>query len=125
MLKLPTFAPIYDSARGLIWNRSDENIIDLLRIHNNGGRKVQKYINEASPRISIESNTLANHFELIDFIKRFNAEYLQIIKDLACVENENKVLDMLRKELFPFFIPERSQLITIILKTRFEKIRGI
>ena len=28
--KLPTFAPIYDSARGLLWNLSDENIKHFL-----------------------------------------------------------------------------------------------
>lgn len=31
---------------------------------------------------------------------------------------------MLRKEFYPFFITERSELITLILKTRFKKIRG-
>lgn len=125
MLKLPTFAPVYDSARGLLWNRSDDNIINLLRIHKNGGKKVLNYIEEACPRISIESNTQANHFELMDFIERYSDEYRQIIKELACIENEEKVLEMLRKEFYPFFIPERSELITLILKTRFKKIRGI
>jgi hypothetical protein len=122
---LPTFAPVYDSARGLLWNRSDDNIINLLRNHKNGSKKVLNYIQEACPRISIESNTEANHFELMDFIVRYNDEYRQIIKEFACTENEEKVLKMLRKEFFPFFICERSELITLILKTRFKKVRGI
>ena len=122
---LPNFAPVYDSARGLLWNRSDDNIINLLRNHKNGSKKVLNYIQEACPRISIEDNTEANHFELMGVIKRYNDEYPQIIKELSCLENEEKVLKMLRKEFYPFFIPERSELITLILKTRFEKIRGI
>jgi hypothetical protein len=123
--KLPNFAPLYDSARGLLWNRSDENIVNLFRTHRSGGQKVFKYIEEACPRISIENNINANHFDLIDFIGRLSDEYRQIINDLSCMENEEKVIATLKKEFYPFFISERSELITLILKTRFKKIRGI
>ena len=123
--KLPTFAPIYDSARGLLWNRDDANIKHLLNVHNTMGRQLIKYIDEASPRISIEENTQANHFELIDFINRYNNEYSNIVKQLATVENEEKVLTMLKKEFFPFFIPERCKIIELIIKIRFQKIRNI
>jgi len=120
--KLPTFAPIYDSARGLLWNYSDENI---KKIYKQGGKKIVTYVDEACPRISIEGNTQANHFQLIDFIKRYNKDYEEIINDLASIENEERVLRMLKKEFYTLFIPERSELITQILKTRFKKIRDI
>jgi hypothetical protein len=120
--KLPTFAPIYDSARGLYWNHSDEKIKQILK---QGGKKIVKYIEEASPRISIESNTQANHFQLIDFTKRYNKEYDEIVNNLANVENEENVLTMLRREFYPLFISERCELITLVLKARFKKIRGI
>ncbi len=100
--KLPTFAPIYDSARGLYWNESDESIQNILRIYKQGGKKIEKYIENACPRISIESNTQANHFELIDFIKRYDIEYKDVIDNLTSVDNEKKVLKVLQKELFPF-----------------------
>jgi len=32
---------------------------------------------------------------------------------------------MLNKELFPFFIPEGSELITLIIKERFKRIREL
>lgn len=120
--KLPTFAPVYDSARGLYWNHSDENIKQILK---QGAKKVVNYIAEASPRISIEGNTQANHFQLIDFIKRYNNEYCEIVNTLASVENEERVLNMLAGEFYPLFIPERCELITLILRTRFKKIREI
>jgi len=123
--KMPIFAPIYDSARGLLWNLSDENIRNFIRVHKQNGKKVVNYIEEASPRISIESNTKANHFQLIDFIKRYNNEYKEIVNELASVENEEKVLKMLNDEFFTLFIQERSELITIILKNRFKRIRDI
>ncbi len=124
-LKKPIFAPIYDSARGLLWNLSDENIKNHLQTHKQGGKKVLKYIEEASPRISIDDNKQANHFQLLDFVKRYNQDYKEIVNELASEENEAKVLEMLKNEFYPFFILERCELITLILKNRFKTIRGI
>lgn len=123
--KRPTFAPLYDSARGLLWNFSDKNIKNYSISHKRNGKKVIDYIQNACPRISIESNTQANHFELIDFIKRYNNDFKSIINDLASQENEERVLEMLKREFYPFFITERSELISLILRSRFEKIRSI
>lgn len=123
--KLPIFAPIYDSARGLLWNISDDNCKNLLKTHKAGGKKVLKYIEEASPRISIEGNTQANHFQLIDFIRRYNKEYDEIVINLASPENQDKVLRMLKNEFYPLFIPERYELISLILESRFKSIRGM
>ena len=122
-IKKPTFAPIYDSARGLLWNLSDENIKSYYQTHNKGGNKVLKYIEEACPRISIDANKQANHFQLIDFIKRYNQDFKEIVNELASVKNEAMVLEMLKNEFYPFFISERCQLITLILKNRFKTIR--
>ncbi len=123
--KLPNFAPLYDSARGLLWNHSDESIIKLLAAHRQGSNKLINYMEMASPRISIEGNTKANHFELIDFMKRYNNEYRLIVNDLASEENERRIVKMLSKEFFPFFIQERNEAVTIIVKTRFKKIREV
>ncbi|WP_290795790.1 HipA domain-containing protein [Flavihumibacter sp. UBA7668] len=130
--KLPTFAPLYDSARGMLWNMSDLNIKDNLnsylkyiQLENpKFGNKVVNYIEEASPRISIESNNKANHFELIDFIRRFNADYDEIVRDLTSEKNEYKVLNMLRGEFYPMFTTERQELLSIIVRKRFQKIRN-
>jgi predicted site-specific integrase-resolvase len=105
-----------------MWNYSDENI---KKIYKQGGKKIVTYVEEACPRISIEENKQANHFQLIDLVKNYNTEYGEIVSDLASVENEEKVLKMLEEEFYPFFIRERSELITTILRTRFKKIRGI
>jgi len=123
--KLPTFAPVYDSARGLLWNYSDENLKHLLKLHKEGSKRLLKYITDASPRISIETNTTANHFELIDFIKRYNKDYQNTVNELASTTNEDKVLQLLKEEFYPFFISERAALITEVIKTRFRTIRDL
>lgn len=118
-------APIYDSARGLLWNFSDENIATTYQSHISGSGKIEKYIEAASPRISIEANKEANHFELIKYLKKENKTYEEIVNHLSSVENEEKVIKMVSKEFYPFFIPERRKLTTIILKSRFKKVREI
>lgn len=82
-------------------------------------------IENASPRISIEEKKQANHFQLVSFLKKYNNDYREFVNQLSSVENQQRVLRMLEKEFYPFFIPERSELIKIIVTTRFEKIRSI
>jgi hypothetical protein len=123
--RIPTFAPLYDSARGLLWNWSDENIVKHYRDHLNRGRKVVNYIEQASPRISIEEDYGVNHFQLIAFIKGLNKVYRETVDQLASEINEQKILNMLKEEFYPLFIAERCELITLIIKTRFKKVRSI
>lgn len=121
---IPRMAPLYDSARGLLWNNSDEWIIKNLNLMNLGGRKVKKYIESACPRISIDGDSEINHFGLINYLKNLNPEFKVIISELASKEKEHLVLEMLKREFFYFFIPERGKLIEHIIKERFKKIRG-
>jgi hypothetical protein len=123
--KSPEFAPIYDTARGLLWNFSDENIVNHYKNYYEGGKKIMNYIESAYPRISIEGNSNVNHFDLIKIVKEDNIAYRNIVNELANADNEEKVLKMLEKEFYPFFIAERRQLIEIILRTRFKRIREI
>ena len=123
--KAPRFAPLYDSARGLWWNLSDKNVVHYLKVHNKNGRKVINYIENACPRISLENNEKANHFDLIKFVKKSNSEYSEIISMLASEENEKNVLEMLINEFYTYFIPERCELIELILKNRFKRVRNI
>lgn len=118
-------APIYDSARGLLWNFSDENIIATYKSHVEGSNKIKNYIEGACPRISIENNKEANHFDLIKYVKQENKEYEKIVNELSSVENEEKVIMMVKREFFPFFITERANLTEIIIRSRFKKVREV
>ena len=93
--KLPRFAPIFDSARGFMWNYSDENI---KKIYKEPGKKIVNYIDQASPRISIEENKHANHFQLINLIRNYNTNFELAVTELSKTENEEKVLKMLEQE---------------------------
>ena len=110
---------------GLLWNFDDENIVKHKKIINDGGKKFDNYIDDAYPRISIEGNSEINHFDLIEFVVHHNKDYKEIVANLSKEENENKIIKMLEREFFKYFIPERRELITYIINRRFEKVRGI
>lgn len=122
--KKPKFAPLYDSARGLLWNESDKNLVNHYKNFTGSGKKIVNYVNRAYPRISIENDKQANHFILLDYLKHQHKDFEQIIYDLSSEENERKVLMMVKKEFYPFFTKERSELVSLILQNRFKIVRG-
>ncbi len=123
--KPPKFAPLYDSARGLLWNWSDDNIAIQLQHHYSGGQKIVKYIQKATPRISINGNSTVNHFELVAFLKGENANFAATLAGMVTVENETAVLKMLEKEFHPLLVIQRSTAITLIIQERFNKLRNL
>lgn len=120
--KNPKFAPIYDTARGLLWNFSDDNIVEHYKNLKTGGKKIENYIRKASPRISFEKKQDANHFDIIKFLKKRHGDYKKIINDLSSRNNEEKVINMIQKEFSRYIIPERTELITYIIRERFNKV---
>lgn len=122
--KKPKFAPIYDSARGLLWNESEDNIVKHFTNLQKGGKKIINYIEEAKPRISIENDANINHFSLIRFIKNLNDTYSDIIDELISESKEERVLKMLEQEIFKYFSKERRELVSLILKERFKTLRN-
>ncbi|GAB3416304.1 HipA domain-containing protein [Niabella aquatica] len=123
--KLPTFAPLYDSARGLFWNCTEAQVNGHLEHYSKNGKKVVNYIEKAYPRISIADNIQANHFELIEYLIRLNTDYISLIDEFSSTENEIKVLKMIKQEFSLILTIKRVELISLILKTRFEKIRRL
>lgn len=121
-----TFAPLYDSARGLLWNFSEENVDKyLLNYDTDGGTLLNKYLQNSCPRISIEDNKAINHFELVEFLKNYNAEYEDVVREMISVDNENNILTFLNEEIFVYFTENRKRIITLVINKRFEKLRDI
>lgn len=123
-LKKPKFAPIYDSARGLMWNESESNIVKHHANNKLEGKKIVNYIEQAKPRVSIEEDADVNHFKLVSFIKSLKKEYSDVVIELVSKSNEQRVLRMLEKEIFQYFSLERKELVTQILVERFKTLRN-
>lgn len=115
------FAPIYDSARGLLWNIPDKNLLQYIESE----KKLHKYLNSSLPRISFEENKAPNHFDLIEFIVNKSDKNRSIVRALVAYEKELHVFKMLENDCFHFLTEKRKELIKLILLKRFEKIREI
>lgn len=63
----PRFAPIFDSARGLLWNNRDSRLFEW---DERGDRMVelQKYSLRSTPLIGVEGYDNPNHFDVIDYM---------------------------------------------------------
>lgn len=125
-IKQPVFAPLYDSARGLFWNDSDEKInSNYIQWKQAGNSKIKKYSNNSLPRISIEDKKNANHFDLIEYIIKENSNYKEIVRSLCSEDMERKVINKFKTEYSQFFIQERHLMIVELLEYRFNKTREL
>lgn len=122
----PYFSPIYDSARGLLWNLSDEKVISLHReLANPDNKQLANYVTRSVPKISVPTNDKCNHFELIEYLASknyFNDEHKSVWTDQHFLD---EAIGKLYTDFNLLFIKERKILIQHILELRFKKIREL
>lgn len=122
----PYFSPIYDTARGLLWNQSDEKVISLQKeIDNPNNKKLKNYVLQSVPKISVPDNVKCNHFELIEFLeskKYFNDEHKSVWTNPKFLE---EAILKLNSDFKHLFIKERREVIQYILDLRFKAIAEI
>jgi hypothetical protein len=122
----PYFSPIYDTARGLLWNQSDEKVISLQKeINNPNNKKLENYVLHSVPKISVPDNIKCNHFELIEFLdnkKYFNDEHKSVWTNRKFLD---ETILKLNSDFKHLFIKERREVIQYVLDLRFKKIAEI
>lgn len=122
--KLANFSPIYDSARGLLWNETEEKIFDIVNTKNRKVQFVRKYCENSRPKIGVENTKKVNHFQLIE-------SYVEYFKHTEFVKNfftENPIEDTLHKisvNYKPLMSEIRLELINEILAYRYSKLKSI
>ena len=118
------FSPIYDSARGLLWNTPDEQLENYFDGNKIIQSKLKKYLENSSPRISLKNNPKANHYDLVEhFIK--DKKFKPIVESLVMDKHLDKIIYMLKEKFFLYLHPKRSILIKEILRQRFKTIKGL
>lgn len=122
----PYFSPIYDTARGLLWNENDKKVVSLQKeINNPNNKKLVKYVLQSVPKISVPDNIKCNHFELIEFLenkKYFNDEHKSVWTNRKFLD---EAILKLNSDFKHLFIKERREVIQYILELRFKAIAEI
>ena len=114
----PYFSPIYDTARGLFWNFSDENLLNL-RNKKQIELKVVKYHNETKPKIGWDGEKKINHFHFVEKMLGNNDFNSESLKKVFYDENIEKVKFLLENEFKGLISDIRKETILSYLKYRF------
>lgn len=122
----PYFSPVYDTARGLLWNYSDEKVISLYKeLTSIDKSQLNKYILNSVPKISVPNNSKCNHFDLIKHLHLNNCFDQSHVKVWSDKNKLDLILNKLHEDFSSLFIKERIEVIHYVLTTRFNKISDI
>lgn len=122
----PYFSPVYDTARGLFWNNDENFILSLHRLpEKEQNKRLEKYVSNSVPKISIPGNVQCNHFELAHFLKTNNYIKEKHIEKWSDNASLDKTIAVLNKDFMKLFTPERRVCIEKVLKLRFQKLISI
>jgi len=114
----PIFSPIYDTARGLFWNDSDDKIAQ--KLSQNVDSYIAKYSNNSKPKIGWEEEKDINHFQL--FEKIYKKEFYisrNEIKSLLLQSVLEKMKGLAIKSFIPLMGVNRVTMICKCLEYRF------
>lgn len=121
----PRFSPVYDTARGLLWNMSDTNIENKVKAQ---GKEafIRKYCNQSKPKLGWEGEHQLNHFRLMELIYT-NECYItkEEIQQLFINHILQKMQDMVRTRFAQFYTPLRIELINLCLEYRYNEIKKL
>lgn len=124
--KIPIFAPVYDSARGLFWNDSESKLLKWMELPKKQlDEKIEKYAEGSKPKIGWERLDDLNHFNLIDKIFTLDSRYKEECSKLINQDNLDKTLKLLKGDFMKFYSSHRIELIEKCLVYRFNRLMNI
>lgn len=113
----PIFSPIYDSARGLFWNKTDQKLKHYLHDE----QPLINYAKKSRPKTGLELRKIKNHLDLIHDLKKNRLCDSRRICDCLISENSlKKCIDCIEKE-FEYLLSEtRKKILCRYFTIRFE-----
>ncbi len=122
----PTFSPIYDTARGLFWNESEQKVHELLKDQNRFLKYLEKYTDNSAPKIGWDRQKNINHYKLVE--KIYHAEFYfskSEIRELLLQNILHKMLYTVNTLFKNYLSNERRLLITKCLELRYSNLYRI
>jgi hypothetical protein len=118
--KSPTFSPIYDSARALFWNYTEDKVVLLARNPQQRANEIVKYAQNSIPMTGWDGVPKPNHFELLRNIWQQNSMLRPYLSDLVPENALTKIEELLHTEFYQLMSSERRDLILTYLKFRLQ-----
>ena len=124
--KKPIFAPIYDTARGLFWNETEDQLQEKFFAHPKEiDRRLESYAKGSHPKTGWEgfSKTI-NHFDLLEKIYDNDSRYKDICHSCLNDGKLNAVFKMIDRKFIKLMSPHRIELIKRCLDIRVQMLKG-
>lgn len=120
----PFFSPIYDTARALFWNLSENHIRMLYEDASKRNIMLHNYVKKSKPKIGIEKTLNASHLDIISRLctKKFGSTK-DIVVEMISEEKIQACNDLLHGELRSLLSRERLHLITECLNLRYQYLK--
>jgi hypothetical protein len=121
----PFFSPIFDTARGLFWNDSDDKIVERTANKAQLGVYLNKYIKNSMPKTGFEGVKNPNHIALAEQLIQYKSEYKTLLVEIINEKNEQAIFKLIDIEFSKLMTDERVFLIKECLKLRFISLRSL
>lgn len=120
----PRFSPVFDTARGLFWNVSEENLAFFYKELKEGiGKRFSNYIIKSKPKIGWDNSKDVNHFDLLISVKESFPEFHLIYKDMLKESNLEKAKNVLDDEFQHLMSKKRCILVKECISQRFYELK--
>ncbi len=123
----PYFAPIYDSARALFWNFSEDRLAARWKNAPSSERDrfLTRYIENSRPKTGCDGFSNLNHFQLIERLCDHHPSYHTALVDLYRPDLLKNVSALFRTEFRDLFSEQRKEIILECLARRLEEYGAI
>jgi HipA-like C-terminal domain len=116
----PSFSPVYDSARALFWNHTEDKVLRLSKDANLRNAEIVKYAQNSIPMTGWEGVKKPNHFELLRNICREKPILRPLLASLVQESALTRVEEILHTEFYDLMSQERCTLIMDYLRFRLQ-----
>ncbi len=123
--KSATFAPIYDTARGLFWNNAEAQIVQYLSDKKQLDVRLLKYAENSLPKTGWDGLEKVNHFSLINKIYHADGRYQDTCRRLIESCNLKEIGTLIDDEFAELLSHERREIIKRYLALRINKLKDI
>jgi HipA-like C-terminal domain len=88
----PVFSPIFDTARGLFWNDSDDKIVERTANKAQLAVYINKYIKNSMPKTGFEGVKNPNHLVLVEQLVNYKIDYQSFLSEIINVEKKRRFI---------------------------------
>ncbi len=117
----PCFSPIYDTARGLFWNVTEESLSAKVKHANTRRQYLEKYVKNSCPKTGWDGLSKPNHFELLSEVLANFPLASKVLLNFNPCEIVSNTESLFRLEFKNLMSVQRQKLIIDCLDMRVDK----